>query len=70
MEFLLLIGSPLAGAAVLAIFGARRFAPELNVAFSLVTFLAASALTVHVIGAGNLSFAREQFFIDPFNVFL
>jgi len=70
MEFLLLIGSPLAGAAVLAVLGARRFAPGLNVAFSLVTFLAACALTAHVIGAGNLSFAHEQFFIDPFNVFL
>src|SRR5215469_2086988 len=70
MEFLLLIASPLAGAAVLAVLGARRFAPELNIAFSLVTFLAACALTVHVISAGNLSFAHEQFFIDPFNVFL
>ena len=70
MEFLLLIGSPLVGAAVLAVLGARRFAPALNVAFSLVTFLAACALTAHVIGAGNLSFAHEQFFIDPFNVFL
>jgi hydrogenase-4 component F len=70
VEFLVLIGSSLAGAAVLAVLGARRFAPELNIAFSLVTFLAACALTVHVISAGNLSFAREQFFIDPFNVFL
>ena len=58
MEFLLLIGTPLAGAAALAVLGARRFAPELNVAFSLVTFLAACALTVHVIGAGTLSFAH------------
>jgi hydrogenase-4 component F len=70
MEFLLLIGSPLTGAAVLAVLGARRFAPRLNVAFSLVTFLAACALTAQVIGAGNLSFAHEQFFIDAFNVFL
>jgi hydrogenase-4 component F len=70
MEFLLLIGSPLTGAAVLAVLGARRFAPRLNVAFSLVTFLAACALTAHVIDAGNLSFAHEQFFIDAFNVFL
>ena len=34
MEFLLLLASPLAGAAVLAVLGARRFAPELNIAFS------------------------------------
>ncbi|MBV8306726.1 MAG: hydrogenase 4 subunit F, partial [Gammaproteobacteria bacterium] len=70
MDFLLLLASPLTGAAVLALLGARRFAPELNIAFSLATFLAACALTVHVVSAGALSFAHEQFFIDPFNVFL
>src|SRR6516165_8130597 len=62
MEFLLLLGAPLAGAAVLAVVGARRFAPELNVAFSLLTFLAACALTVRVIGEGNLIVAHDQFF--------
>ncbi len=70
MEFFVLLGSPLAGAAVFAMFGARRFAPELNVAFSLLTFFAACALTARVIGAGNLTLAHDQFFIDPFNVFL
>ncbi|MFO7278068.1 MAG: hydrogenase 4 subunit F, partial [Pseudomonadota bacterium] len=45
-------------------------APELNVVFSLATFLAACALTVRVIGEGELIVAREQFFIDAFNVFL
>ncbi|HVN46608.1 MAG TPA: hydrogenase 4 subunit F [Steroidobacteraceae bacterium] len=70
MEFAAVLASPLIGAAVLALLGARRFAPALNVGFTLVTFLAACVLTVHVIGAGNLKFAHEQFFIDPFNVFL
>ena len=70
MEFALLLGSPLAGAAFLAVLGARRFAPELNVAFSLVTFLAACALTAHVVGEDNLTVWHDQFFIDPFNVFL
>ena len=70
MEFFLLLGSPLAGAAVLAALGARRSAPELNIAYSLVTFLAACALTVHVVRAGTLTFAHDQFFIDAFNVFL
>src|SRR5215510_2147565 len=70
VEFALLLGSPLAGASILAVLGARRFAPELNIAFSLLTFLAAGALTVRVIGEGNLVVAHEQFFIDPFNVFL
>jgi hydrogenase-4 component F len=70
VEFALLIGLPVLGALSLAFLGARRDAPEVNVAFSLGTFLAACALTVRVIGEGNLTVAREQFFIDPFNVFL
>src|SRR6516164_7361290 len=70
MEFLLLLGSPLAGAAVLAALGGRRITKEINIAFSLVTFLAAGALTVHVVRAGTLTFAHDQFFIDAFNVFL
>ena len=70
MEFALLIGLPVLGAVSLAFLGARRSAPEINVAFSLATFLAACGLTVRVIGEGNLIIAREQFFIDPFNVFL
>ena len=70
MEMILLLGSPLAGAALLAVWGARRGAPELNVAMSLMTFLAAGLLAVRVVGAGHLVLAREQFFLDPFNVFL
>ena len=70
MEVLLLLACPLAGCLVLGLLGSRRFAPELNVAFSLATFLCACALTAHVIGEGNLLVADEQFFIDPFNVFL
>ena len=30
MEILIVLGLPLMGAALLALFGARRFAPELN----------------------------------------
>jgi hydrogenase-4 component F len=70
MEFLLLLGSPLLGAAVLGRFGSSRRAPELNVLFSLLTFLAACALTARVITGGNVLVAREQFLVDPFNVFL
>jgi hydrogenase-4 component F len=70
VELLLLIATPLAGAPVLAWCGARRWAPEVNVLFSLGTFLAACALTVRVIGEGNRTFIGELFFIDPFNVFL
>lgn len=70
MEFLFLLGSPLTAAAVLGFLGARRWAPEINVLFSLATFVSACALTADVIAHGDLLFGREQFFIDPFNVFL
>jgi hydrogenase-4 component F len=61
---------PLAGAVVLAVWGARPRAAELNIAFSAGTLLAAIALTARVISEGNLIAVREQFFLDPFNVFL
>jgi len=70
VEFLLLLATPIAGALTLGWFGARRFAPELNALFSLVTFGAACALTARVIAHGKALVAHEQFFIDPFNVFL
>jgi len=70
VELLSLLAVPLLGAVFLAVLGARRWAPEANVVFSLATFLAACTLTNRVIDEGNLSAAREQFFIDPFNVFL
>jgi hydrogenase-4 component F len=70
VEFAALLGTPLLGALVMALFGARRWAAECNVFFSLVTFLAAGALTARVVAHGDLLVAHEQFFIDPFNVFL
>ena len=70
MEFVVLLGTPLLGAMTLGILGGRRWAPEANVAFSLITFFAACALTARVVAHGNLSVGHEQFFIDAFNVFL
>jgi hydrogenase-4 component F len=70
VQFALLLGCPLIGALLMGVLGAHRRAPELNAALSFVTFLAACALTARVIGSGDLVVAREQFFIDPFNVFL
>jgi hydrogenase-4 component F len=70
MELLLVIGIPLAGAITFGFLGARRYAPELNSVFSLATFVAACALTARVIQHGDLLLLGEQFFIDPFNVFL
>jgi hydrogenase-4 component F len=70
VEVLLLLGSPLLGALMLWLFGARRWAPDLNVLFSATTFLAACVLTARVIASGPMLLAREQFLVDPFNVFL
>jgi len=70
MEFIVLLGSPLLGALTLGMLGGRRWAPEVNVVFSLVTFFAACALTARVVAHGNLSVGHEQFFVDAFNVFL
>ncbi|MDR3418144.1 MAG: hydrogenase 4 subunit F [Nevskia sp.] len=70
MELLILLGLPLGGAALLALCGDRRWAPEATVLASLGTFLAGCALTARVIADGPQLVWNEQFFIDPFNVFL
>jgi hydrogenase-4 component F len=70
LELLVLLGLPFAGALLLALVGARRWAPELNVAISFLTFVAGCALTARVIADGPMLALEEQFFIDPFNVFL
>ena len=70
IEILAVLGFPLAGAALLALVGERRIAPRVNVAMSLLTFLAATALTARVIADGPMLVLDRQFFVDPFNVFL
>jgi hydrogenase-4 component F len=61
---------PLTGTFLLAALGARRYAPEVNVGVSFATLLAASILVVRIIRNGPLLIGHEQFFVDPFNVFL
>jgi hydrogenase-4 component F len=70
MELLLVLAVPLAGAIVLAIAGHSRFAPELNAVASLFTLAAALALALQVITDGPQLVWNENFFVDPFNVFL
>ena len=70
IEILAVLGLPLAGALVLAAIGERERAPEVNVAFSLLTFIAAAILTGRVIAEGPMLVLDRQFFVDPFNVFL
>jgi len=67
---LLVLASPILGSLVLGLVGHRRWAPEVNVAFSLATFLAAAALTTDVIAHGPRHALGEEFFLDPLNVFL
>ncbi len=64
------LGSPLLGALALTLTGHRSFARDVNVAFSLLTFLASCALTAQVISDGPAFIWNRQFFIDPLNVFL
>ena len=70
MELFLLLTLPVFGCLVLAVVGARRWAPEVNVFFSFATFLVSIALTLRVMKYGPLLAGEEQFFVDPFNVFL
>lgn len=64
------LGFPLLGGAVLAVTGHRDFARNVNVAFSLATFVAACVLTAQVVADGPMFVWDKQFFIDPLNVFL
>jgi hydrogenase-4 component F len=70
IEILLVLGIPLGGGLVLAAIGERESAPSVNVVASLLTFLAALALTARVARDGPLLVLQQQFFVDPFNVFL
>ncbi len=70
MELILLLSLPLAGSLLLALTGAGRRAPELNIAVNAATFVAAVALALRVVRGGSLLLYQEQFFIDAFNVFL
>src|SRR5258708_29300481 len=70
MGVLLVLGIPLTGSMLLALGGHRGRAPEINALMSLLTFVAAAALTTRVIADGPMLAWKEQFFIDAFNVFL
>jgi hydrogenase-4 component F len=67
---LFVLGIPLVGGIVLALFGHRDRARDVNVAFSLSTFVAACVLTTEVISSGPQFVWQEEFFVDALNVFL
>jgi len=65
-----LLATPLLGGLVLALVGHKDNARDVNVGFSLATFIAACLLTAEVIRGGpQLLWARE-FYVDALNVFL
>ena len=70
MEILIVLGLPLLGAFLLALFGARYYAAELNAGVSLATLIAVAFLVLRVIRHGPILALHEQFFVDSFNVFL
>src|SRR3954470_10882318 len=70
MELLFVLAIPFLGGVVLALWGHRSFAPELNAGMSLLTLLVAAALTGRVIAEGPQLVWNENFLVDPFNVFL
>jgi len=70
VEIILVLALPVIGAVVLGLVGHRAYAPTVNVAVSVGTFIAAAALTVRVIVDGPLLAIFNQFLVDPFNVFL
>jgi len=70
IETITVLVFPLAGALVLAAIGQRAWASRVNVAVSLLTWLASIALTVRVINDGPMLVAGRLFFVDSFNVFL
>ncbi len=62
--------TPIAGAAILGLWGHRAHAGALNAAMSLMTLVAAALLTAQVIEYGPMLAYEELFFVDSFNVFL
>jgi len=66
----LVLGIPLLGGMLLALVGHRDYARDVNVVFSLGTFLSACVMTMQVIQDGPQFVWAKQFYIDPLNVFL
>ena len=70
MEIFWVLGIPLFGGLVMAVFGTLRQAPELNSVMCFSSLVAAMMLTTRVISSGSFTVWDEQFFVDAFNVFL
>jgi hydrogenase-4 component F len=69
-EIVFVLAFPVAGALVLALYGAHRHAALLNIGFSLAAFAASALLTARVVSEGSIVALGELFFVDSLNVFL
>lgn len=67
---LILLGVPLIGSAILALFGDRKGAAELNIAASAATCVAGFGLAAEVYAQGSMLAGGDFFFVDAFNVYL
>jgi hydrogenase-4 component F len=70
MELIVLLGMPLAGGLLLALYGHKERAGELSAVMSFLTFAAAAVLTARIVGEGPIRVFDDMFFVDSFNVFL
>jgi hydrogenase-4 component F len=66
----LLLATPLAGGLVLALVGHRDNARDVNVGFSVGTFVAACLLTLQIVRDGPMLVWQREFYIDSLNAFL
>jgi len=69
-EVAFVLGLPLIGGLVLAMYGDRQAAARLNVLFCGATLAAAGLLATRVVEEGPLLVYNDLFFLDSFNVFL
>jgi hydrogenase-4 component F len=67
---LILLGTPLLAAILLAFIGDRRLAPEVNIAGSAATFAAGLGLAFEVYEMGPMLAGGRFFFVDAFNIYL
>ena len=61
---------PVIGGILLLVFGARRFAAEINIAFSALTFIVAVVIAMDVLTDGDQTVLNDLFVLDSFNIFL
>jgi len=60
-QLYLVLGTPLLGGILLALWGHKTWAAGLNIAMCIATFIASAALTAHIISEGPLVTADKQF---------